>query len=528
MTPRMGIVAVLCVGCYSPGGSPPEAASSSSSSGGDSSSSAAATSAETSTSTTTNVDSSTTAEGVTTETTEASSSDSTGAVECEDPTAIAWAQAAAGPTSERVGGADWDGAGNMVVSLHFDDAIDLTPFGGDLVDAQESEAMALDDSVVVKLDASGNLLWSTHWSGPGDEVVRQVRFSPSGGVVVAGNLGEGSAGWGSYLDGAALDDIANGVAFVALLDDATGELVWIETFASAGIESAADVFALGVDPSGDIWIAGDHTMLFGIQTTNMVPHTFGIDAFVARFDATGIVELTTGFGGGGDQRARAIAADGNGGVVVAGLFDSDFFVDGISLQPQTPSIDDLMLLRFDAVAETVWAAAYGSDGEETFARVAVDDDDNVYVGVTATDAIDFGGDELVPSGPSDGVVASFDEDGVHRWSRTIGGMQDDSIRALAIADDGGLLVGGTVRAADPGCGTIGGAEFNAGLVAALDPVSGATMWTKPLVGEDQALVDELGAAASGIGMVGRFRTMIDLGPVLAAAAELDVMIARFE
>ncbi|HWB74892.1 MAG TPA: hypothetical protein VG755_08045 [Nannocystaceae bacterium] len=45
---------------------------------------------------------------------------------------------------------------------------------------------------------------------------------------------------------------------------------------------------------------------------------------------------------------------------------------------------------------------------------------------------------------------------------------------------------------------------------------------------DQTLVDELRARGSGIGMVGRFGTMIDLGPALAAEAELDVMVARFE
>jgi len=139
-----------------------------------------------------------------------------------------------------------------------------------------------------------------------------------------------------------------------------------------------------------------------------------------------------------------------------------------------------------------------ADGSEAAYGVAFDASGNVDVCGYAVKSVDFGGGLLAALGGSDGWVASYrGSSGAHIWSRRIGGSTNDYANSLAIAPDGGVLIGGSFE----GTAAFGGGSLTpmggGDAYVAKYTSAGAPTWVRPVGGTSSDVGQELTVDATG-------------------------------
>ncbi len=217
------------------------------------------------------------------------------------------------------------------------------------------------DAWVLRLDASGNVLWQKAYGGGLQDWAYSVDVTPDGGFVVAGYTESFGAGrndvWVFRLDG-------------------SGNVQWTATYGDTADDYA---YAVQTLPDGGFVVAG-YTTSFGAVYLG--------DFWVLRLGSDGGVVWQRRYGGVSYDWAYAVQATAGGGFVVAGMSQSfndlnrDVWVvqtDGAGgVGGPCPGVHDTSaVLRRDTVRVT----NTGAGAADTDAVAAVPD-----VGTAATDA----------------------------------------------------------------------------------------------------------------------------------------------
>lgn len=240
---------------------------------------------------------------------------------------------------------------------------------------------------LARYDTGGALDWArpfVHRAAPGAaSSIDSLAATPSGELLVAGWF-YGSVVFGEGAN--AIPATAPGDAqrvFVATLDG-QGELVWL-TLTDA--PDTTFVWVRGVahaGPSGDVALLG--IRYYGPLTLDSgLPSEVTLDAgsddgtlFLARFDDAGVLEWAKDVGIEDGETTfsnlpKGLAVTPEGELLVADGFDSDHDIvelvidpDGASPQSLFVPADstNLVLARFDAAGELVWARLDGGEGGE--------------------------------------------------------------------------------------------------------------------------------------------------------------------
>jgi hypothetical protein len=172
-----------------------------------------------------------------------------------------------------------------------------------------------------------------------------------------------------------------------------------------GSEGDEVAYSVAADRSGAVYVAGSTSGSLGGN-----PNAGGMDAFLAKYDSAGVRQWTRLLGSEGDAAAHGVAVDSSGAVYVAG------FTSGSLGGSPDAGGDDAFLARFDSSGTLQWTALLGTPGEETASGVAIDPAGDVYVtGFTSAglhDNPNMGGD--------DAFLAKYDSAGVRQWTTLIG------------------------------------------------------------------------------------------------------------
>ncbi len=163
----------------------------------------------------------------------------------------------------------------------------------------------------------------------------------------------------------------------------------------------------------------------------------------------------------GNQSANAVAVgDGNSTFVVGEFSNSPDFdpTDG-SFTLTSAGAFDVFLAKYDVNGALAWAFRLGDAGIEVGDGVATADGGVVITGVFdgSFDADPGEGETVLtaPGGLSDAFVARYDGEGNFEWAFQIGGLGADQGTAVAVDDDGDVVVvGGFGQSVDfdPGAG----------------------------------------------------------------------------
>ena len=158
------------------------------------------------------------------------------------------------------------------------------------------------DAWVVKLSSTGNLQWQKAFGGTSDDGAQSIQFTPDGGYFVVGLT------WSN--DGDVIGNHGNADAWVVKLSS-TGSLQWQNTLGGTSGD-----FAQNFQPTtdGGYIVAGYTQSINGDVTGN---HG-GSDAWVLKLNSTGSLQWQKCLGGTSNDQAQTIQPAPDGGYIVAG------------------------------------------------------------------------------------------------------------------------------------------------------------------------------------------------------------------
>lgn len=275
---------------------------------------------------------------------------------------------------------------------------------------------------------------------------------------------------------------------------------------------------VAVDGSGNVIVAGD--FMSDIDLGDGPVATKGsLDAFVTKRAPDGHPLWNRIFGDGSEQYVQGAAVDGSGNVAVSGAFYGtlDFGAAG----SMTASFVDGWVVKLNAAGEPQWARQIQTAGADEASGVAFDPQGNLYVVGEIDGTTNLGGGDLVSAGSYDAFIVKYDPDGVHLWSKRFGDAALQHAYHVAADATGVVLTGFAYGAIDFGAGPISSAGGEDVLVAKFDP-GGDLQWGK-LVGDAGAIQRGQRVAVDGAGntyLVGWFDGTLDFGggPLVSSGA----------
>jgi hypothetical protein len=287
----------------------------------------------------------------------------------------------------------------------------------------ESFGAGEDDVYLVKLDAHGNLQWTTTIGGPESEEGNSLIQTSDGGYAIAGYTKSFGAGEAD-------------VYLVKL--DAHGNLQWTKTI---GGEKEDVGTSLIQTSNGGYAIAG-FTLSFGAGSG---------DVYVVKLDAHGNLQWTRTIGGPGNEIGSSLIQTSDGGYAIAG-FTLSFGAGGLAAY----------VVKLDANGNLQWTKTIGGKGYEV-GNSLIQTSDGGYVIAGATRSFGAGGRDV--------YVVKLDANGNLQWTKTIGGPADEIGFSLIQTSDGGYAIAGTTNPLGAGGRDV--------YVVKLDP-NGKPQWTKTI------------------------------------------------
>jgi hypothetical protein len=362
-------------------------------------------------------------------------------------------------------------------------------------------------------------IWSKRFGDAYAEYASAAAVDTSGSMFVAGDFNGTLDFGGGALTSAGYDDIF----MVKLGSD--GAYSWSKRFGDADVQHAR---AIAVDAAGSVIATGDFygTIDFGGGTLTSAGYD---DIFIVKLGSDGAYLWSKRFGDGDGQRARAVAVDASGDVVVTGPFWGTIDFGGGPLT--SAGSDDIFVAKLASDGAYLWSKSFGDAGDQEGKAVVVDALGNVIVTGDFFGTIDFGAGPLTSAGGDDIFVAKFGPDGSHQWSKRFGGGSDQNVNAVAVDPSGNVIITGDFYSTvDFGGGALTSTGRRDIFVAKFGP-DGAHLWSKRFgngIDQDQygkaVAVDALG----NVIVTGWFSGSANFGgSTLISAGSYDIFVAEF-
>ncbi len=233
-----------------------------------------------------------------------------------------------------------------------------------------------------------------------------------------------------------------------------GAFVWAQ--ALTGSQSTRMLDAIAVNGAGDVVAAGMFQNTLNIGSASLSSVNGSSDAYVARLDPSGQHLWSQSYGDGANQRARRVAFAPNGDIVVAGTFTGTIAFSGLPFLTTSDSVIDAFVVRLTGSGTPLWAHHISGPGYQDVTGLAVDTSGAIVVGGVFDNAIDLGGGGMISAGNNDVFVAKLSASGAYVFGDTFGNSSPQRTDGVAVDGSGNVILAvNTVGAVDFGGGAIG-------------------------------------------------------------------------
>jgi Beta-propeller repeat. len=234
----------------------------------------------------------------------------------------------------------------------------------------------------------------------------------------------------------------------------SAQIKWGTYYGGAATE---DGYGVATDAAGNVYMTGyslstNNIATAGSHQPSFVPGPFSaLDAYLVKFDSTGVRQWGTYYGNSGGDVANCIAIDPWGYVYIAGQTNSILAGTTNGSQPALAGGTDAFLTKFSPSGTLIWSTYYGGispggaiNADYAFA-VTCDKAGNVYIAgqTNSTNNISTpGSHQPALAGDADAFVAKFDSAGVRQWGTYLGGPAFDQARGLVVDAGGNVYISG--------------------------------------------------------------------------------------
>lgn len=214
------------------------------------------------------------------------------------------------------------------------------------------------------------------------------------------------------------------------------------------------------DASGNTYVTGITTTPSGTAIATSGSHQFtyggtGVwDAFLAKFDSSGVRLWGTYYGSVNNDYGMACTTDNQKNVYMSGQARSVF--SGVISTPGAHQVTygggtfDAYIAKFDSMGVRLWGTYYGGTGDDNGYACATDKQGNVYmVGYTTTSSgtiiATAGSYQSTFGGGNDSYLVKFNSSGVRQWATYFGGPNNDLARSCSIDNDKNIYLAGATN-----------------------------------------------------------------------------------
>jgi len=370
-------------------------------------------------------------------------------------------------------------------NAHFPVTGKFRKIGEDLVDFDIVDTIP--EGATLFIDPVPTRRWGTYYGGAGGDYIYNngCTVDNDGNIIIGGSTSSST----NIVTAGAFQTIYTGPGnngYVAKFST-NGQIQW-GTYFSGNLGAA--VYAIAIDPSGNIFLAGGTWSTANLAT----PGAFQTvlrgteDAFVVKFNPVGQRLWATYYGGyevypPGMEVFWACATDTSGNIYCAGNTTSlDYIATPGAVQPNFGGFRDAFLVKFTGDGQREWGTYYGGSAIEQDIGCTVSKNGFVYLSgaTTSPNNIATPGSFLQTfSGSVKGFLACFNLDGQRLWGTYFGGESNDGSYGCA-ADTGSNvylygITGSATNIATPG---VFQPLKNGGINAYLEKFSsaGARLW----------------------------------------------------
>lgn len=316
------------------------------------------------------------------------------------------------------------------------------------------------------IDPPLHLVWATLYGGGGVDGPWSLAFDAADNVYVVGYTSSTNfpiQPMGSAYVGQSYSNASNTDAFIVKFDHA-GARQWATYYGSPAQDLAYGVVA---DKLGNVYVTGE-TAGAGSSFPTMTPanstvtvqsnNAGGTDAFLLKFDPSGIREWATLYGGGGYDRATGITVDPTGNVYTVGFTMSSNLpvnpppVGSANWQPNNAGGIDAFVTKYNPTGTREWATYYGGSGGD-FGWAITWHNTPIFAGVCVAGSttspnlfvkpLSVSYDQPTPGGNQDAFILAIHTTGIRIWATYYGGDGADSASAVASGWNYALYVTGS-------------------------------------------------------------------------------------
>jgi Secretion system C-terminal sorting domain len=333
-----------------------------------------------------------------------------------------------------------DASNNVYIAGYFQSGFYFVPE----TSSDFAQAFGGDDIFIAKYTANGTFIWGKTIGGSGQDRPSGMDVSPEGNIVITGFFNETV----DFNPGSSVNNLTttgNRDIFVLKLNS-TGDYAWAHKFGSSlPDEGTATCF----DPNGNVFVTGffQETVDFnpGNAANNFDATSY--DIFILKLDASGNYVWNYDLGSNPAEQGRAIQCDASGNVYTSGSYAStlDFNLGAGSEVMNASGVADIYLLKLTNSGDFIWSRKIGGISNEYAVSMAIDVFGDAILGgyfASTTTFNSFPNVSVTSAGLDDAFVVKFNSDGVHAWTRTIGGTGFDRTQAVTTDAQGNVYATG--------------------------------------------------------------------------------------
>lgn len=323
-----------------------------------------------------------------------------------------------------IGGSEKDQLGNIFPSNdgnYFIIAESNSNISGD----KTQNSNGLTDLWILKLDASGNILWQQTYGGNLEDRLATGSLTLDGGLILTSQSSSNISG-DKTAPSKGLSD-----AWTLKLDE-NGMIEWQKSIGGSSNDRGNKI--IQTPDGGYVLIADSSSPISGEKTEN----SFGEgDYWIVKLDAQGLVQWDNTIGGSQFDTAVDVLNTADGGYLIGGYSSSS--ISGDKTENNLGS-SDFWVLKLNNAGVIEWDNTIGGNAIETFSEGMKQLSDGSYL-VCGSSSTGVSGDKtLVSKGGSDIWILNLDALGVITGQTVIGGSFDDYANNLVLTDDGGFVI----------------------------------------------------------------------------------------
>lgn len=292
------------------------------------------------------------------------------------------------------------------------------------------------------------LQWATYYGDVNIDLVNSITSDTQGNIIIVGqtlssnNIATSGSHQSTYT--------ADFDVFVTKFNK-NGIRQWSTYYGGSSTDRGTSICT---DVLGNIYIGGSTFSPFNIASFGAWQPALEStdDAFLVKFNAMGIRQWGTYYGGNQHDYIADMTVDGDDNIIVTGHTRSSYNISTVGAhQPNLVGVENAFISKFSPVGNLLWGTYLGAGAFDSGYGIEIDNANNIYVGghtQSTSNIATLGTFQSSFQGVVDGFIVKFNSNGVQSWGTYFGGSSLDRIWDIALDSNNNIFVVGDTESND--------------------------------------------------------------------------------